>query len=158
MKAARTIACSALSAILAGLIRGNNSAEPAGPAAVPGLIGRYYADAAGDEPVCVRIDPGVAFDWSDGMPDDRLPEGDFKVTWEGLLRVPYAAEYEFTARTRAPCGFGSRAAGCFRPRPLIPARRSRSSRANTRSASSTRPRRAKPESISSGAATPSPPR
>lgn len=67
---------------------------------LPGLIGHYSCKALGDKPVCVRIDPGVAFDWTDGMPDDRLPEGDFHVTWEGLLRVPHSGKYQFAARAQ----------------------------------------------------------
>jgi mono/diheme cytochrome c family protein len=101
MKTARTVSSVlVLSAVLAALIQGSAPAEPARPALVPGLIGRYYCHARGEGPVSARIDPGVAFDWTDGMPDDRLPDGDFKVTWEGVLRVPYPDQYQVTARAR----------------------------------------------------------
>ncbi len=63
----------------------------------PGLIGRYFCQEARSEPACVRIDPAIAFDWSDGMPDDHLPSGDFRVVWEGLLRVQHPGTYRFTA-------------------------------------------------------------
>jgi mono/diheme cytochrome c family protein len=98
MKAAQiTVGALVLCTILISLIQGNGSTKPGETAIAPGLIGRYYSKALGDEPVCVRIDPGVAFDWTDGMPDDCLPNGDFKVIWEGLLRVPYAGKYKCTA-------------------------------------------------------------
>jgi mono/diheme cytochrome c family protein len=89
-----------LSAMLVGFLPGKILAESAGPELVPGMIGCYATPANADKPVCVRIDPGVAFDWSDGMPDDRLSEGDFQVTWEGFVRIPHAGQYQFAARAQ----------------------------------------------------------
>ncbi|MEE8451069.1 MAG: DUF6807 family protein, partial [Thermoguttaceae bacterium] len=62
----------------------------------PGLIGKYFAGDSQEEPTCCRIDPTIAFDWSDGMPDDRLPAGPFSVTWDGQVRVDRDGEYRFS--------------------------------------------------------------
>jgi mono/diheme cytochrome c family protein len=62
-----------------------------------GVIGRYYYSKADSEPVVARIDPCIAFDWSDGMPDDRLPEGDFTAIWEGELYVRQDGQFRFVA-------------------------------------------------------------
>lgn len=64
----------------------------------PGLIGRYFIGQPQGKPACVRIDPGVAFDFSGGMPDDRLPTGPFSASWQGLLRVDRDGEYRFFFR------------------------------------------------------------
>jgi mono/diheme cytochrome c family protein len=116
-------------AVLIGWIEAKNSDQtPDGAKGelVPGLIARYYSAAVGQEPACVRIDPGVAFDWTDGMPDDRLPAGGFRVIWEGVLRVPYSAKYAFSARAEGPVRiwvrqrevFSTSSAGRFAPLPL----------------------------------------
>ena len=62
-----------------------------------GLIGRYYHGEADGEPVVARIDPCIAFDWSDGMPDDRLPAGGFTAVWEGELFVRQDGRFRFVA-------------------------------------------------------------
>jgi len=64
-----------------------------------GLIGRYYVGNAEGDPVAVRIDPTIAFDWSDGVPDDRLPAGRFTAIWEGELFVPIDGQFHFMADT-----------------------------------------------------------
>ena len=79
--------------------------EPAEAANPLGLIGRYWtagAADADDRPLCVRIDPGIAFDWSDGMPDDRMPPGAFVVQWEGQVRIDQDGEYRFSAQAEGP--------------------------------------------------------
>lgn len=75
------------------------AADPLSDAIKPGLIGRYSAGegAAGDEAACARIDPSIAFDWSDGTPDDRLPDGPFSVNWEGVVRIDHDDVYRFSA-------------------------------------------------------------
>ena len=62
----------------------------------PGLIGRYFADTNPDEPRAVRVDEVIAFDWSDGTPDDRVPAGPFSVTWDGELLVSRDGRYRFS--------------------------------------------------------------
>ncbi len=70
--------------------------EPALPAATaPGLIGHYRSTKPGSQAALTRIDPSVAFDWTDGTPDARLPRDGFSVTWEGLVRVEYPGTYRF---------------------------------------------------------------
>ncbi|MCP3920163.1 MAG: c-type cytochrome [bacterium] len=62
----------------------------------PGLIGRYFARTDEGAPCAVRVDPAIAFDWSDGTPDDRVPAGPFSVAWEGELLVPRDGRYRFS--------------------------------------------------------------
>ncbi len=64
----------------------------------PGLIGRYFIGRPEGKPACTRIDPSVAFQWSGGMPDDRLPLGSFSATWNGQVRVDREGEYRFFFR------------------------------------------------------------
>ncbi len=67
----------------------------------PGLIGHYFAgtDAGSGVPRAVRVDPAIAFDWSDGTPDDRVPSGPFSVAWEGDLLVSQDGRYRFSVAT-----------------------------------------------------------
>ena len=44
-----------------------------------------------------RVDRRLGFDWRDGRPDPRLPEGRFRVLWSGQLFVQAAGEYRFFA-------------------------------------------------------------
>ena len=65
----------------------------------PGLLARYFAGRPQGEPACTRIDPSVAFDWSGGMPDDRLPLGPFAASWKGQVRVDREGDYRFRVNT-----------------------------------------------------------
>jgi len=65
-------------------------------ASAPGLIGRYYVGTPEGEPVAARIDAAVAFDWSDGAPDERLPRGPLAATWEGEFFVQVDGSYRFS--------------------------------------------------------------
>ena len=60
-----------------------------------GLIARYFVGSE-TSPVCTRVDPSVAFDWSGGMPDDRLPPGPFSVQWQGQVLVQREGHYRFS--------------------------------------------------------------
>jgi hypothetical protein len=62
---------------------------------LPGLLGRYFAGVPEGRPAMVRVDRSIAFDWSDGMPDERVPHGPLSVTWEGDLLVDTDGTYCF---------------------------------------------------------------
>lgn len=59
----------------------------------PGLLARYQVGPAAIE----RIDPDIAFQWTDQPPDERLPAGKFTATWSGSLLVRSAEKYRFHA-------------------------------------------------------------
>ncbi len=63
-----------------------------------GLIGRYF-EGSGKPPVVARIDPGVAFSFDGGMPDDRLALGPFSASWQGQVFVDREGEYRFGSQT-----------------------------------------------------------
>ena len=60
-----------------------------------GLIAKYYVGTE-TSPACTRVDSEIAFDWSSGMPDDRLPPGPFSVQWRGQVRVQRDGHYRFS--------------------------------------------------------------
>jgi len=60
-----------------------------------GLIAQYFVGTE-TTPVCTRVDPAVAFDWSGGMPDDRLPPGPFSAQWQGQVLVRRDGHYRFS--------------------------------------------------------------
>ena len=64
-----------------------------------GLVGRYFV---GDRLACVRIDPSVVFDWTDGSPDDRIPCGGFTVEWEGQVWIGWKGTYRFSVEAEGP--------------------------------------------------------
>jgi hypothetical protein len=66
---------------------------------VSGLLGQYFVGKTGDAPACARIDPNIAFDWSGGVPDDRLSAGPFSVKWVGQVRVDREGQYRFFIET-----------------------------------------------------------
>lgn len=99
------------------VVHASPAAEPDRPAVAPGLIGRYFAPAEGAEPRCVRVDPGVAFDWTDGTPDDRLPAGGFRVVWEGLLRVQQRGQYGFSAQAQGHVQIWIQGRNAYPPKP-----------------------------------------
>lgn len=59
----------------------------------PGLLARYQVGPAAIE----RVDPDIAFRWTDQPPDERLPAGKFTATWSGSLLVRSAEKYRFHA-------------------------------------------------------------
>lgn len=68
-----------------------------------GLLGEYYAQGSLDgEPVMVRIDPRLNFDWRESGPDRSL-EGPFHVIWTGEIEAPRTSDYTF--HTVAHYGF-----------------------------------------------------
>lgn len=88
----------ALVVILSSVVRTSCAAEPDRANVAPGLVGRYYSEALGGDPACVRVDPAIGFDWSDGMPDEALTQGSFSVVWEGQVQVRQPGKYRFGMR------------------------------------------------------------
>jgi len=69
------------------------------PSLAAGLVGRYYVgEPAERAPALERVDPTLAFDWSDGSPDERLPPGPFTVVWTGFLRLDDDGDVRFSSR------------------------------------------------------------
>ena len=66
----------------------------------PGLLGKYFDNMElKGEPVLVRIDRNIDFDWGEGKgshPAEGLPKDYFSIRWEGKLGpIPQSGEYEF---------------------------------------------------------------
>ncbi|HEX2749853.1 MAG TPA: PA14 domain-containing protein [Verrucomicrobiales bacterium] len=59
-----------------------------------GLKGEYYKGRGKDEPVLVRIDPKLDFQWGNGKPAPSVPQ-DFRARWTGALMPRYSEEYRF---------------------------------------------------------------
>lgn len=54
----------------------------------PGLTGRYYnSRTPSGEPVLVRNDPRIDFNWIFGKPDPKVSSGAFSAVWTGTLRM-----------------------------------------------------------------------
>ena len=70
------------------------------PEGEEGLKGEYFdnRELKGD-PVLVRVDREVNFDWGPGSPDPKLPPDNFSVRWTGKLIPPETRVYEIYART-----------------------------------------------------------
>ena len=60
-----------------------------------GLRGEYFAKSMGLEgdPVVVRVDPAIDFDWAEGAPADEVGANIYSVRWTGLVVAPTTAEY-----------------------------------------------------------------
>jgi beta-glucosidase len=59
-----------------------------------GLKGEYFAnDRLEGEPVVVRVDPTINFDWATGSPDPRIPPDHFSVRWTGSLIPDKTQDY-----------------------------------------------------------------
>jgi mono/diheme cytochrome c family protein len=63
----------------------------------PGLIAEF--GPTGVEPVVVRIEPDLAYDWAAGAPDARVPADGFSGRWSGLLLIQAPGSHRFHART-----------------------------------------------------------
>jgi hypothetical protein len=61
------------------------------------FVGRYFVGRDLKRLVHERRDCRIAFDWGSGPPTgvEGMPEDDFSVRWEGILRVPATDEYVF---------------------------------------------------------------
>ncbi len=65
-----------------------------------GLKAEYFnnQELAG-EPVLVRVDEEVSFDWGGGSPDESVRADHFSVRWTGTLTPPVTGEYELSITT-----------------------------------------------------------
>jgi len=59
-----------------------------------GLRGEYFKGRGKDEPVLVRIDPKLDFQWGGGRPAPSVPD-DFSARWTGAIIPRYSEEYLF---------------------------------------------------------------
>jgi hypothetical protein len=59
-----------------------------------GLRGEYFKGRGNDDPVLVRIDPKLDFQWGDGKPAPSVP-ADFRARWTGAVMPRYSEEYRF---------------------------------------------------------------
>lgn len=65
-----------------------------------GLRGEYFDNPnLSGEPVVVRIDEEINFDWGLGSPDPRVPHDEFSVRWTGKLVPPETGVYEICLTT-----------------------------------------------------------
>jgi beta-glucosidase len=64
-----------------------------------GLTGEYFSapDLSG-EPVAVRVDRAVNFNWDKAVPVPGLPRNDFSVRWTGTFTPPAPGDYRLGAR------------------------------------------------------------
>ncbi len=64
--------------------------------ALTGLMGEYFdnPDLSGN-PLLVRTDLNINFDWGQGSPDPRLPVDNFSIRWTAEVNVPSAGTYTF---------------------------------------------------------------
>jgi len=70
------------------------------PEGEQGLKGEYFANRNLEgEPVLVRVDKEILFDWGLGSPDPKVPPDNFSVRWTGKLIPPETRVYEIYART-----------------------------------------------------------
>lgn len=70
------------------------------PEGEEGLKGEYFSNRNLErEPVLVRVDKEVYFDWGTGSPDPRVPPDNFSVRWTGKLVPPETRAYEIYVRT-----------------------------------------------------------
>jgi beta-glucosidase len=82
----------------------------------PGLKGEYFNNKnLGGQPVMVRTDPTIDFQWGAGSPttdmvvrgewprDKAIPDGNFSIRWTGKLTVPQAREYELSVTQDDGC-------------------------------------------------------
>jgi beta-glucosidase len=62
-----------------------------------GLRGEYYASRElTGEPVLIRIDENVDFDWGQGSPHALIPSDNFSVRWSGFLVADETGDYEIS--------------------------------------------------------------
>jgi serine/threonine protein kinase len=72
---------------------------PTAEGLVQGLRGEYFdnRDWKGD-PVLVRIDPAIEFDWRLGGPASEVPRDEFSVRWTGFLKPARTGTYRISGQ------------------------------------------------------------
>lgn len=79
------------------LAPGSTMELPLGTAAtMTGLRGEYFRGPPGGEPLLVRIDSGLSFNYGNRAPAEGVPP-DFSARWTGALIPRYSEEYLFEA-------------------------------------------------------------
>ena len=77
-----------------------NLFPPAAQAGAHGLRGEYFDNMTLlGQPVLVRTDPVVNFDWEGGAPDPKLPADRFSVRWIGALVPSASGVYKLSVTT-----------------------------------------------------------
>lgn len=65
-----------------------------------GLKGEYFNNMnLSGEPILVRLDEIINFNWGDGSPDPKVNADRFSVRWTGKFVAPYTGEYKFYIKT-----------------------------------------------------------
>ncbi len=66
-----------------------------------GLKGEYFGNTTlSGEPVLIRIDPGIDFNWGNTSPDPNILTADnFSVRWRGEVEIAFSEPYRFYAVT-----------------------------------------------------------
>ena len=59
-----------------------------------GLLGEYFKGRQLNDPVLVRVDGKLDFNWGDGSPSPGVP-ADFTARWTGMILPKYSEEYLF---------------------------------------------------------------
>ena len=69
--------------------------------AATGLKGEYFANAElAGEPVTVRVDAAINFNWDKAVPVPGLEPNNFSVRWTGTFTAPAAGDYRLGLRVR----------------------------------------------------------
>lgn len=69
---------------------------------VSGFTGQYFRGRNFDEPLLVRLDNDINFNWGGGSPGPGIPADYFSVRWTGIFTAPHGEgtrDYEFTSTT-----------------------------------------------------------
>jgi beta-glucosidase len=62
---------------------------------INGLTGYYYNNKNLEgEPVLIRVDDKIDFDWGGGKPNEALGDDNYSIRWEGILEPDESGEYE----------------------------------------------------------------
>lgn len=60
-----------------------------------GLTGTYYGNTSFTNPLLIRVDAQVDFDFGGGSPDPKVPADFFSIRWTGQLRAEQSGTYTF---------------------------------------------------------------
>jgi hypothetical protein len=61
---------------------------------LPGLMVELFKGIEFKQPVKVRIDEQIDFDWGIESPDPAVPKDNFALRWSGMIRAPATGKYE----------------------------------------------------------------
>jgi hypothetical protein len=85
-------------AVVSGLFFGMASSQPPPPPPGngTGLTGEYFGSMDLSNPLLIRTDPTIDFNWSGTSPDPSVPSTQFSVRWTGQVLPLYSETYTFT--------------------------------------------------------------